>query len=104
MKKVMILGVMAIMAVTLKAATVSWSVGPNAWSATKPASGNLYYVVLATDIAGTTDLGKALASGKTADLTAALSALSTKSTGTFANAGGIASGDLASDALVDGKN
>lgn len=85
MKKLLIIAAVAVAALASNAATVDWSMMPNSWSATKPAQGDTYYVVLATDIAGTTDLGKALASGVKDKIVSELGKISAKSTGTFAN-------------------
>lgn len=97
MKKLLIIATVAMTALASSAATFDWTIAPNAWSATKPAAGDTYYVVLATAIAGTTDLGKALASGVKDNIVTELGKISEKSTGTFASAFGNASGKITVD-------
>lgn len=97
MKKLIIIATVAFAAFASTAATIDWSMMPNCWSATKPAQGDSYYVVLATDTAATTDLGKALASCVKDDIVSALGNITAKSTGAFANAFGQGSGKFSVD-------
>ena len=94
MKKLMIVAAVAMAAIASNAATIDWQIMPNGWSATKPAAGDTYYAVLSTAIAGTTDLGKALAAKNKDDILTALGKISEKSTGSFATAFGNATGGI----------
>lgn len=97
MKKLLIIATVAMAALASNAATFDWSIMPNGWSATKPASGDTYYAVLSTAIESSTDLGKALASGNKDNILSELGKISEKSTGTFTTAFGNASGKITVD-------
>lgn len=104
MKKLIIVATVAMAAIASNAASLNWSIGPNAWNADKPASGAKYWAVVSTALTET-DVAAAIASKDQAKITTAMNGLVTAnkaSTGTFATAYGNAQGAIENDAWATG--
>ena len=101
MKKLMIALVAVAAGVAANAASLSWSIGANSWTADKPGEGMLYYTVLESAVSSGS-LATALAGKQKEAIAAALASTSlTKNSGTFANAASVAAGALEGNDIAD---